>query len=72
MCNQCGTCCKMEVCEIGVKMFGTDKTPCPGLIYRDKKFWCGVVIFADKEFPDESKILHVALGIGYGCDSPMP
>ena len=68
-CNQCGTCCKNEVCLIGIIMFKIDKPPCPALIYRDGKYWCGVVEKADLVSKGLSDYFAELLGIGVCCDA---
>jgi len=67
-CNQCGQCCKEEVCYIGERLFDTDKPPCPGLIYKNGKYWCSAVLYGDKFFKGSSALFSNALGIGTFCD----
>ena len=62
-CQQCGKCCKEEVCFIGEVMFETTTPPCPALEFKDDKYWCGVVLHATL-----SEFFAEILGIGKGCD----
>ncbi len=65
-CNGCGFCCAAEVCPIGVRVFGTDVAPCPGMTFRDGRFLCGVVLV--ENIIGGTEIAN-ALGVGRGCDS---
>lgn len=67
-CQQCGKCCSEEVCKIGETLFETRTPPCPGLVFTDNKYWCGVVLKASDCVPGASEFLAFALGIGRGCD----
>jgi hypothetical protein len=64
-CNGCGLCCQVQVCDIGQQLFNvSDKGPCPGLIYRDGRTYCGPAM-GHKAGP----IISRMLGIGRGCCS---
>ena len=71
-CNGCGTCCATEVCDLGQMLFKSAETPCRGLVYRDGKLRCALVL-REKEVGAEPKFAD-ALGIGRGCcgmDEPL-
>lgn len=78
-CTQCGECCKTLVCDLGLVMLATRKTPCPALEYYNRKYWCGLAthparyIFTNLGLSDaqyegiKSHILRVN-NFGEGCD----
>jgi len=71
-CNQCGICCKMQVCDIGIK-FGAQQSglPCEFLINDDERYYCKIV-FAEKiSLPKSEHHISKALGIGTYCCSEM-
>lgn len=58
------------VCELGNMLFNTETLPCPGLIFKDNKYWCGPVI--DKIYhllPVHARLYRIALGIGKRCSN---
>ena len=66
-CQQCGECCKAEVCRVGKYCYKTDALPCPGLLFEGGRHWCELIknIVTD---PD-CFALEFHMGIGLGCDS---
>lgn len=72
-CNGCGHCCQVELCKIGEMAFPETPAPCPGLLYRDGRYWCDVVISEQRAFDTGElttpPILAEMLGIGRGCDA---
>ena len=71
-CNGCGYCCREELCELALKVFEKSKLkpvdpPCPFLIERDGRTWCGVIEEAAKENIAFGAHLAWRLGIGAGC-----
>ena len=69
-CNGCGYCCAAEVCPVGQKVYRTTQAPCPGLEFREGRFWCGAVKIADEI--GRGPLIRLVLGIGFGCDSETP
>ena len=78
-CNQCGACCKKEVCLIGKVILGTIKTPCPALVKKEGIYWCGLITDTQKYvFPqlglsnqqcDAIRChLRMIFNFGEGCD----
>ncbi len=78
-CEQCGKCCKTQVCLLGFVILRTETTPCPSLIERDGKYWCGLIteterfVFPELKLSDEQvnlirKHLLVVNNFGEGCD----
>jgi hypothetical protein len=65
-CNGCGLCCRMEVCALGVPVFGAE-APCTGLIEAGGRTWCSLVVMEPAAGPDRR--IASALGIGMGCDA---
>ncbi len=57
-CKLCGKCCKTEVCLVGKVILGTTKTPCPALIKKTDKHWCGLVTN-----PQAYKYLGISLSV---------
>lgn len=66
-CNGCGVCCEIEVCGLGVEVFGEILGPCPAIVKRDGRFWCGVVEAATKKDVAFGGWFAWRLGIGRGC-----
>jgi hypothetical protein len=68
-CNGCGYCCRAELCGLAMEVLKTKAqyAPCPFLVERDGRTWCGVVEAAAKE--NEAFGAHLAwrLGFGTGC-----
>ena len=65
-CTQCGTCCKNEVCEMGIYVYGKHKAPCKGAKFHDNKYWCECIEAAQ----GQTKLMLIwRLGIGTFCDS---
>ena len=67
-CTGCGTCCASEVCKIGKAMFPEAEPPCPGLVYKDNRLWCKLVL-TENLTDIERKVIKLSLGIGCCCDS---
>jgi hypothetical protein len=69
-CNGCGQCCREEVCGLGVDVFGKDQAaPCPAIVERDGRTWCGVIEAADRADVAFGAHMRFRLGIGRGCDA---
>ena len=67
-CIGCGMCCRQAPCPLAFRIYGNAITKCPGLIYRDGRWWCEVVDNARGTLRDEYiKTLY----IGAGCCSPL-
>jgi len=65
-CNSCGYCCLIQVCPIGLSIFGGEKyRPCPALEWQGTQSRCGVVEKA-KGTPHEEMVKQ-AFGIDTGC-----
>lgn len=66
-CNQCGFCCMMQTCPVGVKVLGVPKyAPCPALKWNGNQSSCGLVDAAIGT--DQEKEAKLVIGIGTGCD----
>lgn len=67
-CNGCGLCCRLEVCGMAIEAFG-DHTPapCPALVERDGRTWCGVILAAERKNIAFAAHLKWRLGVGVGC-----
>ncbi len=64
-CNGCGYCCQQEVCQLFVEVHGTKPdAPCPSLVYKDGRTYCGLVLWAS---PEIGALFMRLLGIGRGC-----
>lgn len=67
-CNGCGLCCIRQVCEVGFMVFGKNQAaPCPGLLRRDGRYWCKVVLTERQHAMPP--LAEAMLGIGDGCDT---
>ena len=69
-CNGCGICCTAELCRTGREVFDNAPAPCPGLAFRDGRFWCSLVETAEEI--GHGGFIRWQLGIGVGCDSDAP
>ncbi len=67
-CVGSGYCCKKAPCVLGVEKHG-QVAPCPSLVFKDGRYWCGLVEDAKSE--EEKQHLINILGIGAGCCSPL-
>ena len=67
-CIGCGYCCKKARCWVSLHINGTDKRPCPSLVFKDGRYWCEIVQTAVGE--DKEKIIN-ELAIGGGCSSAL-
>jgi len=79
VCTQCGACCKMKVCDLGIIFLVTARTPCPALEFVDKKYWCGLVtnvakyVFTklnlnEKDYETIKNHILTVNNMGEGCD----
>lgn len=70
-CNGCGYCCQQEVCRVGLEAFGPNtQAPCPALVLRDGRTWCGVIEAADGMAGGAfGSHMRLVMGIGLGCDA---
>lgn len=67
-CNNCGACCKGQLCDVAEMAFPGAQAPCPALQVRGGKALCGMVlaeIAAGME-----PMIQSTLGIGCGCSMP--
>lgn len=81
-CNNCGECCRAELCPLGVSVFRTVAGPCPALETRadDGQSACGLVahpatympvrahVYGKRAMSDAALIL---VGAGIGCDAQL-
>lgn len=78
-CKQCGKCCQTEVCLIGKVVLGTERIPCPALVKKEEKYWCGLIIETDKyvfptiglspvQYDAIRRHLWSIFNFGEGCD----
>ncbi|MFE1598223.1 hypothetical protein [Methylobacterium sp. ID0610] len=77
-CNNCGLCCRAELCPLGFALFGTWKGPCPAHEAGEHGFTCGLVANPQRYRParvlarGRSALSQAALrliGSGVGCDA---
>lgn len=66
-CIGCGYCCRMEPCSISIGYHGEWKTPCPSLVERDGRHWCGILEKAKGNDSLVAQAIEKSLGIGVGC-----
>jgi len=66
-CIGCGYCCMKSLCMLGSIKYGY-KTPCPSLVLKDGRYWCGEVLSADDE---RRPVIERDLAINAGCCSSM-
>jgi hypothetical protein len=67
-CNGCGWCCQQELCQLARNCFGEDyPAPCPVLVVRDGRHWCGMVEEADRHNVSFGAHWRWMLGMGVGC-----
>ena len=65
-CIGCGKCCKSQVCEIGKVFYKTETQPCPGLLFQEKRYWCGLI--KNTVSHKKRKLLESYMTIGFGCE----
>lgn len=66
-CNRCGYCCEIQVCPVGLSVFGGPKyRPCPALQWEGNESSCGLVKAAEGSMHEEEA--KKVIGIGAGCD----
>jgi hypothetical protein len=63
-CSRCGDCCKSEVCRIGVDIYKTNETPCPGLKRDGTQYACELVDIVPEE---QRAFFYFLMGVGRGC-----
>ena len=69
-CNGCGWCCRMELCGLAEEIYGKRfPAPCPAIVERDGRSWCGVVEEAARLNPAFASHYAFTLGFGVGCDA---
>ena len=77
-CNNCGFCCRAELCPLGAIVFGTWSGPCPALEPHGAGFGCGLVANPQTYRPTRTKLRGRAamsqaairlIGSGLGCDA---
>ena len=59
-CNQCGWCCLVETCDVGIEMTPPDAEVCAMLRWQGDKYFCAMA-----KFPSAREHLH----IGEGCNA---
>lgn len=67
-CLGSGFCCKQALCGVGVTRHGLREGPCPSLVDRDGRHYCGEVLAAQGL---DRVHLERILYIGAGCCSPL-
>ncbi len=67
-CLGSGYCCKNALCGLAVQRHPKATAPCPSLVLKDGRYWCGEVLAAEGE---ELQWLIDNLYIGAGCCSPL-
>ena len=67
-CVGCGYCCSQAPCFIARIKHPDWTSPCPELIKRDGRFWCGAV---ERMKGDDREQVEEDLAIGAGCSSTM-
>ena len=65
-CCGCGYCCSKSPCSLGISE-GATTAPCKFLVHRNKRYRCGLVVFA-KNNHERERIMEW-LYIGAGCCS---
>lgn len=77
-CNNCGLCCRSELCPLGFELFGTWAGPCPAHERTPQGFACGLVTSpqryrAARAISHGRAVLSQAalrlIGSGSGCDA---
>ena len=64
-CQRCGQCCREEICRVGEAVFKTSKSPCPGLVKRNRNWACLLAEICPSEF---KFFFSLVMGFGCGCD----
>lgn len=64
-CTGCGLCCSEEICDPGLLVFQSNRTPCPALQEIEGQLRC--VLVAVEIASNLTPILQEGLGIGKGC-----
>lgn len=67
-CVGCGYCCQKVLCFLGVSKYGSRAGPCPALVCKDGRYWCGIIMEAAE--PEKSRYKDW-LAIGGGCSSSL-
>jgi hypothetical protein len=67
-CVGCGYCCTKALCFRGLLEHGDMPGPCPSLVFKAGRYWCGIVLAARE--PERSKIIE-GLAVGAGCSSSL-
>jgi len=77
-CNNCGLCCRNELCPLGFELFGTWEGPCPAHETTPQGFACGLVLNPQRyrrarTMSRGRAVLSQAalrlIGSGAGCDA---
>lgn len=76
-CNQCGLCCRLELCELAEMFFAGAQAPCPALEWEDGKTWCGMVRHPSRHLSMPfngdvvlKPLIEKYLVFGLGCGMP--
>jgi hypothetical protein len=67
-CVGCGFCCRVAPCDLVQRIYKIPLTTCPELIYRDDRWWCGLV---EQQPEDRRGIYASEVAIGTGCSSSI-
>ena len=65
-CIGSGLCCLKARCFLGVREHGPG-AECPSLVWKDGRYWCGIVLKAALVSPEEQENLKRQLYVGDGC-----
>jgi len=67
VCNGCGMCCALEVCQVGEIAFPGAQAPCPALKIHPElnRTYCELVLIEKNH--NLKPMLQEVLGIGLGC-----
>lgn len=69
-CLGCGYCCSKAPCLVGQAAYGP-VVPCPGLVFKDGRFWCREVLAAEGDEEQWEQTSSSVGGIGAGCCSGL-
>lgn len=68
LCVGCGYCCKKAACVLGTFHHGAPHAPCRSLVFRDGRYWCGLVLEADEV---RAEFIKKEMYMGAGCSSTL-
>lgn len=75
VCNGCGLCCALELCDVAVQAFPGALAPCPALEWEDGRAWCGMARHPSRHLslnyagadPIVAPLYLEAIGADQGC-----